>query len=313
MKKIFTILSLSIILLSSAFAQQINSLKNKSTSEKINNAKSILSKSASSFVTNSNFSLWENDSLLTSTDSMIHFERPTDWAPVTGYLVSFFMNTPIPLSMRVDNNNDTAAVITIDSNQVGTDIATIVATQQRAFSISANYKFNGSPSTAAIEIYATKYNALLDSTIIVGIGMASVSENTGNNFQSTRADIYYLDEFTIPDTFIVFASYFEGTTGSEFIVDDVQLSYTATGINNELSNKVNAYPNPTTDFVKFNFDQLNASTAKLEIMSIDGRIIKTIDDIKSNQSVDINELNSGIYMFKLYTTEGVIVKKILVE
>lgn len=313
MKKIFTILSLSIILLSSAFAQQINSLKNKSTSEKINNAKSILSKSASSFVTNSNFSLWENDSLLTSTDSMIHFERPTDWAPVTGYLVSFFMNTPIPLSMRVDNNNDTAAVITIDSNQVGTDIATIVATQQRAFSISANYKFNGSPSTAAIEIYATKYNALLDSTIIVGIGMASVSENTGNNFQSTRADIYYLDEFTIPDTFIVFASYFEGTTGSEFIVDDVQLSYTATGINNELSNKVNAYPNPTTDFVKFNFDQLNASAAKLEIMSIDGRIIKTIDDIKSNQSVDINELNSGIYMFKLYTTEGVIVKKILVE
>lgn len=313
MKKIFTILSLSIILLSSAFAQQINSLKNKSTSEKINIAKSILSKSASSFVTNSNFSLWENDSLLSSTDSIIHFVRPTDWAPVTGYLVSFFMNTPIPLSMRVDSNNDTAAVITIDINQVGTDIATIVTTQQKALSFSANYKFNGSPSTATIEVYATKYDIQLDSTILVGVGVAEVSENTGNEFQSISAQMFYLDQFTVPDTFIVFASYFEGAIGSEFIVDDVQLSYTATGINNELSNKVNAYPNPTTDFVKFNFDQLNASTAKLEIMSIDGRIIKTIDDIKSNQSVYINELNSGIYMFKLHTSQGVIVKKILVE
>lgn len=313
MKKLFTILSLSMILLSSAFAQTNITLKNKNTSEKINNAKSILSKSASSFVTNSNFSLWENDSLLSSTDSLIHFVRPTDWAPVTGYLVSFFMNTPIPLSMRVDANNDTAAVITIDTNQVGTDIATIIATQQKAISFSANYKFNGSPSTAAIEVYATKYDALLDSTILVGAGMAIVSENTSNQFQSISAQIYYVDEFTVPDTFILFASYFEGAIGSEFIVDDVQLSYTATGINNELSNKVNAYPNPTSDFLKFNFDQLNAGTAKLEIISIDGRIIKTIDDVKSNQNIDIHELNSGIYMFKLHTNDGLVIKKILVE
>ncbi len=313
MKKIFTILSLSTILLSSAFAQQNKFLKSTTTSAKIQNAKTILSKSVNSYVSNSDFSLWENDSLLTSTDSTIHFVRPTDWAPVTGYLVSFFMNTPIPLSMRVDANNDTAAVITIDTNQVGTDIATIVATQQKAYSFSANYKFNGSPSVAGVEVYATKYDTQLDSTIIVGVGMASITENTGNAFQSITADIYYMDEFTVPDTFIVFASYFEGATGSEFIVDDVQLSYTATGINNELSNKVNAYPNPANDFIKFNFDQLNISSARLEIMSIDGRIVQSIDDVKSNQNIDINELYSGIYMFKLYTYDGVIIKKILVE
>lgn len=313
MKKIITILSLSTLLLSSAFAQQNKFLKSTTPSSKIQNAKSILSKSASSYVKNSEFSSWENDSLLSSTDSIIRFVRPTDWAPVTGYLVAFFMNTPIPLSMRVDANNDTAAVITIDTNQVGTDIATIVATQQKAFSFSANYKFNGSPSPAGIEVYATKYDTQLDSTILVGVGMATITSNTGNTFQSISVDIYYVDEFTIPDTFIVFASYFEGAIGSELIVDDIQLSYTATGINNELSNKVNAYPNPANDYVKFNFDQLNSSSAKLEIMSIDGRVIKVIDDLKSNQSIDINDLNTGMYMFKMLTNDGVIIKKILVE
>ena len=313
MKKIFTILSLSMILMSSAYAQKISSMKNISSSIKVNNAKSILKKSASSYVMNSDFSLWENDSLLSSTDSIIHFIRPTEWAPVTGYLVSFFMNTPIPLTMSVDANNDTAAVITIDTNQVGTDIATIVTTQAKAVSFSANYKFNGSPSTAAIEVYATKYDTELDSTIIVGVGMASVSENTGNTFQTISAQMYYLDEFTVPDTFIVFASYFEGAIGSEFIVDDIQLSYTTTGINNELSNKVNAYPNPASDYIKLNFDDLNDATAKLEIYSIDGRVLKSIENMESNQIIDISDLNAGMYMFKLHTLEGIVNKKILVK
>lgn len=313
MKKIFTILSLSMILMSSAYAQKISSMKNISSSIKVNNAKSILKKSASSYVMNSDFSLWENDSLLSSTDSIIHFIRPTEWAPVTGYLVSFFMNTPIPLTMSVDANNDTAAVITIDTNQVGTDIATIVTTQAKAVSFSANYKFNGSPSTAAIEVYATKYDTELDSTIIVGVGMASVSENTGNTFQTISAQMYYLDEFTVPDTFIVFASYFEGAIGSEFIVDDIQLSYTTTGINNELSNKVKAYPNPSSDYIKLNFDDLNDATAKLEIYSIDGRVLMSIENMESNQIIDISDLNAGIYMFKLLTLEGIVNKKILVK
>lgn len=313
MKKIFTILSLSMILMSSAYAQKISSMKNISSSIKVNNAKSILKKSASSYVMNSDFSLWENDSLLSSTDSIIHFIRPTEWAPVTGYLVSFFMNTPIPLTMSVDANNDTAAVITIDTNQVGTDIATIVTTQAKAVSFSANYKFNGSPSTAAIEVYATKYDTELDSTIIVGVGMASVSENTGNTFQTISAQMYYLDEFTVPDTFIVFASYFEGAIGSEFMVDDIQLSYTTTGINNELSNKVNAYPNPASDYIKLNFDDLNDATAKLEIYSIDGRVLKSIENMESNQIIDISDLNAGMYMFKLHTLEGIVNKKILVK
>lgn len=313
MKKIFTILSLSMILMSSAYAQKNSSMNNISSSIKVNNAKSILKKSASSYVMNSDFSLWENDSLLSSTDSIIHFIRPTEWAPVTGYLVSFFMNTPIPLTMSVDANNDTAAVITIDTNQVGTDIATIVTTQAKAVSFSANYKFNGSPSTAAIEVYATKYDTELDSTIIVGVGMASVSENTGNTFQTISAQMYYLDEFTVPDTFIVFASYFEGAIGSEFMVDDIQLSYTTTGINNELSNKVNAYPNPASDYIKLNFDDLNDATAKLEIYSIDGRVLKSIENMESNQIIDISDLNAGMYMFKLHTLEGIVNKKILVK
>lgn len=313
MKKVIIITSSFILTLNAVFAQAISLQNTADVNAKIKNVKSILSLSSNSFVKNSNFSLWENDSIITASNSTIYFQRPSDWAPVTGFLVSYFMDTPIPLSMYIDANNDTSALIHIDTNQTGTDIATIVATNQRAYSFSANYKFNGSPNVANIDVYATKYDPLTDSTYLVGIGSASISENTTNEFQTISSDIYYLDENIVPDTFIIFASYFEGAVASIFMVDDIQLSYTVTGVDYDKNQNINVYPNPAKNFIALNTESINNEFTKLEIISIDGKLMKVLDYYSPNESIDISDLHVGMYILKISTKKEVISKKIIVE
>lgn len=313
MKKVFTITSLLLLTLCSVYAQTNSSFKSVDTYTKIKNAKRAFAKSTESYVKNSDFTLWEQDSLTTISNNTLYFQRPAYWAPVTGFLVSYFMDTPIPLSMHIDTYNDTSALIHIDTNQTGTDIATVVATNQRAYSFSANYKFNGSPYAANVDVYATKYDSLSDSTYLVGVGSASITENTTGEFQTISSDIYYLDENVVPDTFIIFASYFEGAVGSLFIVDDVQLSYTVTGVKYDKNQKINIYPNPAKNFIALNSETLNGELMKVEICSIDGKLMKVVENYLPNQSIGISDLNAGMYILKLSTDKEVISKKIMVE
>lgn len=313
MKKVFTITSLLLLTLCTVYAQTSTSFKSVDTNTKIKNAKRAFANSSESYVKNSDFTLWVEDSMTTISNNTLYFQRPTDWAPVTGFLVSYFMDTPIPLSMHIDANNDTAALIHIDTSQTGTDIATVVATNQRAYSFSANYKFNGSPYAANIDVYATKYDSLSDSTYLVGVGSASITENTTGEFQTISSDIYYLDQNVVPDTFIIFASYFEGAIGSLFIVDDIQLSYTVTGVEYDRSQKINVYPNPAKNFIALNNNTINNESMKIEIYSIDGKQMKIVDNYSSNQSIDISDLISGMYILKLSTSTEVTSKKIIIE
>lgn len=313
MKKVFTITSLFLLTLCTVYAQTSSSFKSVDTHSRINNAKRAFSKSSESYIKNSDFTLWQEDSITTITNNTLYFQRPSDWAPVTGFLVSYFMDTPIPLSMHIDANNDTAALIHIDTNQTGTDIATIVATNQRAYSFSANCKFNGSPYTANVDVYATKYDSLSDSTYLVGVGSASITDNTTGDFQTISSDIYYLDQNVVPDTFIIFASYFEGAVGSLFIVDDIQLSYTVTGVDYDKNQKINVYPNPAKNFIAINSENINNESVKIEIYSIDGKQMKVLDNYLFNQSIDITDLITGMYILKLSTATEVISKKIIIE
>lgn len=313
MKKVFTITSLFLLTLCSVYAQSNQAIKSTSVNERIKNAKSTLSKSADTYVKNSNFSQWENDSIITASNNTIHYQRPSAWAPVSGFLISFFMDTPIPLSMYIDSNNDTAALIHIDTNQMGTDMATVISTNQKPYSFSANYKFNGSPSAASIEVYATKYDPTIDSSILVGIGVASISENTTGEFQSISSDIYYLDESIVPDSILIFATYLDGAVGSLFIVDDIQLSYTLTGIEYDKHKKINVYPNPAKNFIALNSENNSNEQMKLEIYSPEGKLLKKIESYMPNQSIDISDLISGMYMLRIHTKAEVISKKIVVE
>lgn len=61
------------------------------------------------------------------------------------------------------------------------------------------------------------------------------------------------------------------------------------------------YPNPASDFVSVYMD--NGGTYTLNIMSIDGSLIKTESDFRDNMNLDVSTLSQGIYFIELTDTE----------
>ena len=61
--------------------------------------------------------------------------------------------------------------------------------------------------------------------------------------------------------------------------------------------EIPAYPNPCTDFVKFNSTN-NMDNISLQIFDVQGRLIISTT-INSNQQVDISQLNSGVYIYSI--------------
>ncbi|MFD2824044.1 T9SS type A sorting domain-containing protein [Lacinutrix iliipiscaria] len=74
-----------------------------------------------------------------------------------------------------------------------------------------------------------------------------------------------------------------------------------------LSNSISIYPNPTSDIV--NIDVSNAiSVRSLELYNIIGKQV-----LKNNgaSTLDLSQLNSGVYMLKVVTDSGSLTKKII--
>lgn len=75
-----------------------------------------------------------------------------------------------------------------------------------------------------------------------------------------------------------------------------------------LSNtEISIYPNLVTDKVNVKvFD--NSTIKKIRILSIDGKIVKTIEN---SPSIDVKNINSGIYILQIETNNNIISKKII--
>ena len=78
------------------------------------------------------------------------------------------------------------------------------------------------------------------------------------------------------------------------------------GFNNQ--NNINLYPNPTK-----NSFALSADMAKVEIYNITGQLIKSFNNIISNQQLDITNLEVGIYLIKLTDRNGTSQSKKLIK
>lgn len=73
------------------------------------------------------------------------------------------------------------------------------------------------------------------------------------------------------------------------------------------------YPNPTADkvFVDMNWEQ--SPNANLEAYDAAGKLIKSLEINKINNSIDLSQQPSGIYFIKVRTNSGSATQKILVQ
>jgi hypothetical protein len=108
--------------------------------------------------------------------------------------------------------------------------------------------------------------------------------------------------------------YFEYNVALDFFCSDTLISnccFTITGIQN-IDNNISdilLYPNPVIDILSVTL----TDKAKIEILSIEGQLIKTINIAEKQAIIDVAELSSGIYIIRVKTDKGIAVKKFIKE
>ncbi len=313
MKKIILLTVGLVVFIATSNAQLISASRSLNPKVRIQRAAQALEqKNATIGLQNGGLELWTLDSFETASNSVVKFYHPEMWAPVNGFMFSYFFDIPVPISAVYDvATSNTSARIEIDTMDIGSDLATIFTANERVSSLNGQYEFNGGPKGAYFDIYASKYDAIADSSSIVGVGVFETYSNTNGSFQNFTANIQYIDETVIPDTFYVFASYIEGAKGTWLKFDNISVTYQTTGVSKEKANKLNVYPNPSSDKIYVSFaDGKKVENAELTILSMDGSVKLKQTKYNSNDAINLSDLPKGIYILSVNDGQSIITKKI---
>ena len=119
----------------------------------------------------------------------------------------------------------------------------------------------------------------------------SVVASAGNEYVGTAFSLWSNVGEPVSETF---------SSSSNFLTQGFVQSYQFTPLSsNQLSNgtvSVQLYPNPASDYFT-----LNETTAKVEIYSITGQLVKSFDANKTAGSqFSISDLNQGLYIVKTF-------------
>ncbi len=72
---------------------------------------------------------------------------------------------------------------------------------------------------------------------------------------------------------------------------------------------ISIYPNPTNGII--NIKSIENSVKQISIINITGEIVLTIPDIQTDETVDLSDFENGIYIVRIQTDKGIIIKKII--
>lgn len=107
------------------------------------------------------------------------------------------------------------------------------------------------------------------------------------------------------------------TVSSVFKINTMTIEATATedllGINDvaTVANTIKLYPNPVNDILTLSMSE-NISLTKLEIVDINGRLIKSISAERNlNNQIDTSELTQGLYLLNIYSESGKLTSKFI--
>lgn len=98
----------------------------------------------------------------------------------------------------------------------------------------------------------------------------------------------------------------EANVGSRFVVDDVELKAKGVSINEVAKVASKVYPNPVSDVL--NIEVSNGEATSISIFGLDGKLVKTelLSGVKN--SINVENLNSGMYLYTITTKNGDFVK-----
>jgi hypothetical protein len=93
--------------------------------------------------------------------------------------------------------------------------------------------------------------------------------------------------------------------------------FNVTSINEiDFTRAVSVYPNPSRDMVNVAFELSKMQNVELSIVSIDGKVVATqnmSNALNVNTSFNVSKLNSGVYLMKVKTDDGLATQRFVVS
>lgn len=71
---------------------------------------------------------------------------------------------------------------------------------------------------------------------------------------------------------------------------------------------VKFYPNPATSYIIFEIEKESGKTYSLQIFNFLGKKVKEVTDLNDKTTVNVTDLNRGLYIFQLRDQSGRIVE-----
>lgn len=147
---------------------------------------------------------------------------------------------------------------------------------------------------------------------VIGTGAFNTT-NTATAYTQFTANINYTST-AVPDSFRIILSINHarplpqfnafGNGGSYFIVDDLSFD-TNIGIHeNNFSNNIKTYPNPTNNFLVFQNLDNTAQISSIEIFDVKGLLVKKHFINEKIFELNVQDYNSGLYFYKITDTGG---------
>jgi hypothetical protein len=180
------------------------------------------------------------------------------------------------------------------------------------YSIAGQYFANYQTVTSCDSIYELNLNIIIIDTSITQNGTTLTANASGADYQWITCGV--ID--TIPGE--ISQSYTATANGSYAVIItqngciDTSSCYNITSVGIKepyLQQNIAIYPNPTTGIISI----LGKNIESIEIVNIEGQMIKLIKWNNEKYNIDLSARPKGIYMIKIITEKGITIKKIVLE
>ena len=99
------------------------------------------------------------------------------------------------------------------------------------------------------------------------------------------------------------------------LVDFVVANCYSTGISDsfEKQKELSIYPNPASDFITLNTENINNENRTLTIYNIVGELVRSETLSQNQQKINVEDLNNGIYMLEIKSEHGYEKQKLIIQ
>jgi hypothetical protein len=98
-------------------------------------------------------------------------------------------------------------------------------------------------------------------------------------------------------------------SGSPIVTGTTCTTLTLSNSNFEIANNIKMYPNPANNFVTVEVN--NLTNAKLQVLDVTGKVLMNESLNNTTNSVNVQQLPTGLYFFKVTSNEGTATSKII--